>query len=407
MSQKRLLTSFLLSTLCLTPMILPFASLTPAQAASSPYTITYKLPPNPEKYLFLNVQMVTITNPQVIALQPPYVQEDYLVDMDSGGSHWKTFLDDNLRFQSSKKGFLWNIYNFIGVLPPFYPPNTNLNELNQRIERTQPYTPEERTLRESRAQLQMNAHLQPLIDAGYVLPEEIDDGMATKEFVATVLYRMFADVRPYHGGIDLKDSDNIAVRWAVEVGLPGFVVDSKGYLYPDMPLRMEAGPSIYAQEYPYDRLFQFINLILPGRKTATGWEYYQVKLLPGMVPAQPRTLISINGKPYDPFDYSRDVYAATQTNAYYQASKKISQYITPRFTAMLDQAREDALKPRVWDWSRDVIHHPTFSPDVAAYRKNKSSYNLSKVYQAIRKHYNLSIPQDSISNIKSVLDHVK
>ncbi|MDR7317082.1 hypothetical protein [Brevibacillus nitrificans] len=59
------------------------------------------------------------------------------------------------------------------------------------------------------------------------------------------------------------------------------------------------------------------------------------------------------------------------------------------------------------DWSRDVIHHPKFSQDVAAYRKNKSSYNLSRVYQAIRKHHNLSIPHDSASNIKSVLDHVK
>ncbi|MGK5506705.1 hypothetical protein ACSNN6_01160 [Brevibacillus formosus] len=71
--------------------------------------------------------------------------------------------------------------------------------------------------------------------------------MATKEFVATVLYRMFGTTRPYHGGIDLKDSESVAVRWAVEVG------------------------------------FHFITLVLPGKKTDGGWEYDQVKLLDGML----------------------------------------------------------------------------------------------------------------------------
>ncbi|WP_236841143.1 hypothetical protein [Brevibacillus formosus] len=59
------------------------------------------------------------------------------------------------------------------------------------------------------------------------MPNEIDDEIATKEFVATVLYCMFGATRPYHGGIDLKDSESVAVRWAVEVGLPGFEVWSR------------------------------------------------------------------------------------------------------------------------------------------------------------------------------------
>ena len=74
---------------------------------------------------------------------------------------------------------------------------------------------------------------------------------------------------------------------------------------------------------------------------------------------------------------------------------------------MLEQARKDALKPRVWNWSRDVILHPRFSKEIAAYRKNKTNHNLNVIYQAVRKHYNLSIQQDSAANIKSVLDHLE
>ncbi|WP_409175563.1 hypothetical protein [Brevibacillus fortis] len=82
---------------------------------------------------------------------------------------------------------------------------------------------------------------------------------------------------------------------------------------------------------PYDRLFLFITLVLPGKKTDEGWEYYQVKLLDGMLPVQ----------------------------------------------------------------LREFIHNPKFAKQVAAYRKNKSSKNVDAAYQAVRQHYNLNIRQDS------------
>ncbi|MED4781893.1 hypothetical protein [Brevibacillus choshinensis] len=407
MNVKRILTALLACTLCSSAILVPAPALPVAEAAAPSYRITYKLPANPEKYLFLNVQMVSIANPQVPAMQCPYSPDDYIKDMDTGGSYWKLSFDNHRMFVSSKKGVLWNLYDLIGILPPHYPSDIQLDALDQRIDQTETYSEEGNKLRETRAQLQMNARLQPLIDAGYVLPGEIDDGVATKEFVANVLYRMFGGVRPYHGGIDLKDSDDVAVRWAVEVCLPGFVVDRQGYIYPESPLSMEPGPEKSREEYAYDRVFQFIKLVLPGKKTPTGWEYYQIKLLPGMVPMQPRDLILVNGIPYKSNDYGSDHYNAMYTAPYYNASKKIGQYFIPRFPQMLDQARKDALKPRVWDWSRDVIHHPKFAKQIAAYRKNKSSQYLNAVYQAVRKHYNLNIPQDSVANLKSVLDHVK
>ncbi|USG66826.1 hypothetical protein NDK47_05875 [Brevibacillus ruminantium] len=365
--------------------------------------VTYKMPEHFEKYLFLNTDMVTIANPQVTQGEA-YSQEDYLIDVDTGGSYTtKTRFDDNTKFLTSKKGFLFNIFNWIGTLGPIYPPDVNLHELERRIEKADIYSEERRELTKQLGEIKLSARLQALIEAGYVKPEEIDDGRATKEFVATILYRILGETRPYHGGIDLKDSEDIAVRWAVEVGLPGFPVDSKGFLYPQTRLRMEAGPDDWLEEYAYQRLFDFLTLILPGRKTATGWEYYQLSLKPGMVPVRYTDLIEINGQPFE----QNRVYAVMDTVDYKNFVRKVNQYATPRFQQILDLARQDALKPRAWDWSRDLIHHPKFAKEVAAYRKNKSAKNLQAVYQAVGKHYNLNRRQDSAAVIKSVLDNVK
>lgn len=398
MKAKRILTSILAFTLGFSAVFVS-APQPPTVEAASNYNITYQLPPNPEKYLFLNVQMVSISNPQVVAMKRAYTRENYLVDMDTGGSYYmKTQYRDNINFITSKKGFLWNLYHFIAILPPSYPSNINLDDLDRQIEATEEYSEEGRELRVTRAQIEMNARLQPLINAGYVKAEEIDDGTATKEFVATVLYRMFGGVRPYHGGIDLKDSNETAVRWAVEVGLPGFDTDSQGYVHPETTLQL----GDYTEEYGYDRLFHFITLILPGKKTTSGWEYYQVKLRSGMVPMRTQDIVQVDGKPLKVYD----IYQVMDTKEFQAASRKVAQYATPRFAQMLDQARKDARKPRVWSWSREVVNNPKFVKLVNTYRKNKNSKNLNAIYQAVRNHYNLSIQQDSIANIKSVLDHV-
>lgn len=398
---KKLLAAALVGTIGMSTFISMFPVSDIAKAEASSYRITYQLPLNPEKYLFLNVEMVDILNPQTPAQIVDYVQGDYLLDRE-GDTYHKLFIDNNLKFQSSKKGFLWNIFYFIGVFPPHFTTNFNLDDLNKRIADPSISWEERRELQQKRAEIHMNARLQPLVDAGYVKWEEIDDGIATKEFVATVLYRMFSQVRPYHGGIDLKDSEDTAVRWAVEVGLPGFVVDKEGFLYPQSPLSKDPGPAKFVEEEAYDRLFPFLMLIMPGKKTQTGWEYYQIKLKPGMVPVRIPDVIQMNGEPVNP--YSDTV---RYSPAYQQARKKVDAYFISRFTQMLDQARKDARKPRAWDWSRDLIHHPKFAKEIAAYRKNKSSKNLNAVYQAVRAHYNLSLRQDSAANIKSVLDNVK
>ncbi|MGF9907015.1 hypothetical protein [Brevibacillus porteri] len=402
MNGKKILIGAMACSLCFAGILTTRLPQTIAEAAA--YQITYKLPPNPEKYLFLNKQMVSILNPQPFPLElRPYSSDDYIADMDGrSGSLDKMYYSYNLKFETSKKGFLWNLYDFIGILPPVYPTDVNLDELDKRINSYERLTSEDVQVINSRAQIHMDARLKSLIQAGYVMPNEIDDEIATKEFVATVLYRMFGATRPYHGGIDLKDSESVAVRWAVEVGLPGFVVDKEGYIYPQSPLSMDPGPEQNVQEYAYDRLFHFITLVLPGKKTDGGWEYYQVKLLDGMLPAQLDEFIQVNGKPYKDHQDSIE-----ETKQYQNVRRKIFQYFVPQFPKMLELARKDAMKPRVWDWSRDLIHHPKFAKQVAAYRKNKSSKNVDAVYQAVRQHYNLNIRQDSSAIIKSVLDNVK
>lgn len=405
MNGKIMMNSVLACTLCfgtvLTAAPLPFSQ-SLAEAAS--YKITYKLPPNPEKYLFLNDQMVSIVNPQLIPFElRPYSFENYIRDRDGGGSYHKLYLDYNLKFHTSKKGFLWNVYHFIGILPPVYPTGVNLDDLDQRINSLKVYSEESVKLRDSRAKIEMEARLNALVQAGYVMPNEMDDGVATKEFVATVLYRLFGATRPYHGGIDLKDSENVAVRWAVEVGLPGFVVDKEGYLYPHTPLSMDPGPNEYVQQYAYDRLFHFLKLVMPGKKTDEGWEYYQVKLYDNMLPVRADEHIYINGVPAKDHPNA----SLQHTREYKNALSKLYPYILSRFPQMLDQARKDAMKPRAWDWSRDLIHHPKFTKQVAAYRKSKTTQNLNAVYQAVRQHYNLNARQDSAAIIKSVLDNVK
>ncbi|MFC8684213.1 hypothetical protein [Brevibacillus porteri] len=257
MNGKIMVIGALACTICFAGILT--APLPQTQAEAATYQITYKLPPNPEKYLFLNKQMVSITNPQLLSAGVrPYSSGDFLSDMHGSGdpqSLNKMYYSYNLKFQTSKKGFLWNVYDFIGTLPPAYPADVNLDELDNRIRSLERLTSEDEQVVQSRAQIHMDARLKPLIQAGYVMPD--------------------------------------------------------------------------------------------------------------------------------------------------------FQYFVPQFPKMLELARKDAMKPRAWDWSRDLIHNPIFSKQVAAYRKSKTTKNVNAVYQAVRQHYNLNIHQDSPAIIKSVLDNVK
>ncbi len=390
--------------------IMPAGVVPVAEAAA--YSFTYKVPANLEKYLYVNRNMVSIKNPQPQDLLEQYRYSGYLFDRNGGYVSEKTMYTESVHFQTSKKGFLLDLYHLIGILPPVYPAGFNPAALEEQIKVEEKKQNESNTFNEKYAQLlqkrgeiNLQARLQALINAGYVTPQEIDDKPATKQFVANVLYRMFKDVRPYKGSVKLQDTQDVAVLWAVEVGLPGFAVDSKGNIYPNTRLRQTAGPEDWIEEHAYTQLFDFITLILPAKKTDKGWEYYQVQLLPKMVPVRVEEFICVNGKPIRQGDtINWEIY---NLPGQYNASRQIAAQVTPRFQQMLQTARQDALKPRAWDWKRDLISNPLFAKEVAAYRKTRSTKSLNAVYQAVRKTYNLYIRQDSPTVLKSVLDRVK
>lgn len=372
-----------------------------AEAAADRYT--YKLPSNLEKYLYVHRGMVKITNPHQEQVLKQNQWSGYLYDMDPFRSE-KTMYMDSVNFHTSRKGFLLTLFNWIGVLPPVYPENFDPVDLNKKIAAVEPDayngSKEWFNLLRQRGEINLQARLQAMVKAGYVKSEELTEGPANKQFVANVLYRMFKEVRPYKGSVKLNDTQDLALHWAVEVGLPGFEIDSQGRVYPESYLSLESGPQMAAGEFAYERFFDFITLILPGKKTATGWEYYQVQLLPGMVPVRPQDLMLVNGKPLEPWR----VYEGT---SYSSANKAIAAYATPRFAQMLQRVRQDAMKPRVWDWNRDLIQNPLFSKQIATYKRTKSTKDMNVLYQAVRNHYNLFLRQDSAEIIKYVVQNVK
>lgn len=383
-----------------------------AQTKATVYHYTYNLPANLEKYLILHPGMVEIQNPHPQTVLEKNQYNGYLFDRNGGYISEKTMYMETVNVDTSKMGFLLNLYHWIGILPPVFPEGFDAAELDRQIKaeeekqnQSHAYNEKWSELLRKRAQINLQARLQALIDAGCVLPEEIDDGPATRQFVATVLYRMYKDVRPYKGSVKLLDTQDQALHWAVETGLPGFEIDSKGNVFPDSYLSLAPGPKTHPETYAYSRLFDFLTLIMPGKKTATGWEYYQVQLRPQMVPVRTADFIYVNGQPLVKMaETNRELYNKA---GYYSVHKQIMAQVTSRFPQMLQMARQDTMKPRLWDWRRDLVTNPKFSDQVAAYRKTKSSQALNAVYQAVRKEYNLYLRQDSPAVIKSVLDHIK
>ncbi|WP_134683909.1 hypothetical protein [Brevibacillus migulae] len=383
--------------------VLPSLPATTPIAAAAADRYTYKLPANLEKYLYVHRGMVKIINPQQEQVLKKNQWNAYLYDMDPYRSE-KTYYMDSYNFNTSRKGFLLALYNWIGLLPPVYPQNVDLEGLNKKIAAAEPSdyngSEEWRKLLQQRGEIQLQARLQAMVQAGYVKPEEITEEKATKKFVANVLYRMFKDVRPYKGSVKLNDTQDLALHWAVELGVPGFEIDSQGKVYPENLLSLDPGPQAPGGEFAYERCMDFLTLILPGKKTATGWEYYQVQLLPGMVPVRPQDLMLVNGKPLESWRVHEGA-------SYYAANKAIAGYAVPRFAQMLQRVRQDTMKPRVWDWRRDLIQNPLFSKQIATYKRTKSSKDLNVLYQAVRNHYHLYLRQDSADIIKHVVQNVK
>ncbi|WCN36855.1 hypothetical protein [Aneurinibacillus uraniidurans] len=298
----------------------------------STYKITYKLPSKQKLAQILptfsiGMSNITIANPLPVSLSEKnaYGPGDFYGSLADGSQAAHEM------FYSSKAGFLVKVYQYIGILSPIYPAGTSEAEINRTIKVTDPISNEYKAAQNIR----FTAMMQALIQAGYVTSEDITDAnkleSCSKEFIATVLYRMFKEVRPYQGTVAPTDSKNEAVRWAVEIGLPGFTLDKSGNVHPE---QMMDGTAI-------NTIFNFTTLFLPGKKTATGWEYYQMSDVRSLT----TPFLLINGKPYN---------EVLLNNPALESNPKIRQQITKTKTAAtsallktITEIRQDVRNPRL------------------------------------------------------------
>lgn len=393
----------------MTACSIAFASIgaVPVMAANSSaklpaYSFTFQLPADLKHAVTLSLDMVTVQNPHpsVLLQQHRYSAVSYLEDR-----HGSVLPDDS--FIASKSGFLLELYHFIAILPPVYQEGYTPVAFDKKMSEMEPGSLAWAKLRGQRGEKYVQARIQALINAGYVLPEELDSGPVTKEFVARILYRLFKDVRPYQGSVAPVDSADAAVRWAIELGIPGYEPDQQGKVYPQLGFRQNREGDKGTEILAYRELFDFLSMYLPGKKTDTGWEYYQLQLKPNaatIVCAD--CLIRVNGKPLQQvLENNPDLYKNEAfMDSWQKTAMQISEQAVQQFAGILERKRQDGQKPRVLDWRKDVLQNQELRQPIAQYRLTKSREALEAVYREISSRYHLFPRQDSIDVIKSVLD---
>ncbi|MCE0452042.1 hypothetical protein [Brevibacillus sp. AF8] len=370
-----------------------------AAATVASYRIAYKMPTvntleEKEVFHYLLKGALKIKNPHPASILDKNRRDLTEIVGDLNGTDTpRGFMIDE--FSVSKDGYLLALYNEIGILDPVYPQGYDPAAISKQILDQQASGQWGGELRQKRGEIELKARINALVQAGYVQPEELKDQRLTKQFVAETLYRMYKKARPYKGSVAPKDSQSEAVRWAIEVGVPGFQVDAKGYVYPQ------------SQPY-YTNMLDFIHLFLPSKKTATGWEYFQYEvnqdLLLEAVHNSSGELLHINNKPLSSLP---NYVMLSDLPEKKKAEAQLSASLAPKVIEMVEQVRREVQKPRVWDWRTDVIRHPSFTKLVSEYRKTKSQKALNQVYQTVKARYNLFDRQDSPQVMKSVLDHIR
>lgn len=395
--KKAVFTAAIAAVLSVGQIVYPIQEAGAATAAS--YRIAYNMPTvntleEKEVFHFLLKGALKIKNPHPAStLDKNRKSLTEIVGDLNGTDTPRGFMIDE--FSVSKNGYLLALYNEIGILDPVYPQGYDPAAINKQILEQQASGQWGGELRRKRGEMELNARINALVKAGYVQPEELKDQRLTKQFVAETLYRMYKKVRPYKGSVAPKDSQSEAVRWAVEVGVPGFQVDTKGYVYPE-------------SEPYYTNMLDFTHLFLPSKKTAAGWEYFQYEVNQDMlleaVHNYSGQLLHVNNKPLSSLP---NYVMLSDLPEKKKAETQLSASLAPKVLEMVEQVRREVQKPRVWDWRTDVIRHPSFTKLVSEYRKTKSQKALNQVYQTVKARYNLFDRQDSPQVMKSVLDHIR
>lgn len=244
----------------------------------------------------------------------------------------------------SNEGFFLSLYDLV-----YTDPNTMLTEPRSNIESKDLLlkydVAKERRLRINR-----------LIQDGYILEEETNKYPITKQTLATILYRIYKDIMPFKKSVAYADTDDEAIRWAAEKGLPNFLYRS-GY---------NINPEDSLQEYfpAYMATLCYAYIYFPNPITN---EYRELE---------------------------KEFYVNEELNFHYFTIRKsvAKNYI--------EELREEVMKPRLGYWLRDVMNNEEISDIVKVYTETNSEKVLNKIHQYLKKEYNLYSYQDYIGYIR-------
>lgn len=182
--------------------------------------------------------------------------------------------------------------------------------------------------------------IQRLLDDGYVTSDEVSQFPITKEMVANILYRIYSKYIPFKKSVDYTDTENEAVEWAAEIGLPYFNHRSGYSIYPEENINVAE----------YSTIMTYVYLFLPKAQK-------------------------------DEYNPVNDLFSSSVNEN-------------------IQKIREEIKKPRLGYWKRDVMQKPELKDLVSKYQKYKKESDLKEIYKKLREIYNLFNYQDDIGYVR-------
>ncbi|MCT4687564.1 hypothetical protein [Vallitalea sp.] len=195
-----------------------------------------------------------------------------------------------------------------------------------------------------------------LVKDGYIMEDELTIEIDRK-VIASILYRIYKDKIPFKGSVDYPDTEDIALRWAGEVGLPTFAVNTGLKINPEDSIKSDENFSLLYYPNDYLKIITYAYLMFPNPYSGN---YVDLEFIKEDV---------------------KDIKA-----------EKVKELIT--------LTRKEVMKPRLGDFPRDVLNNENIGTRVDSYQKTKSHETLKKLYQILKDSFNLFEYQDNIGYLR-------
>ncbi|GMQ57797.1 hypothetical protein AN1V17_21920 [Vallitalea sediminicola] len=195
-----------------------------------------------------------------------------------------------------------------------------------------------------------------LVKDGYIMEDELTVEIDRK-VIASILYRIYKDKIPFKGSVDYPDTEDIAVRWAGEVGLPTFAVNTGVKINPEGSIKSDENYTLLYYPNDYLKIITYAYLMFPNPYSGN---YVDLEFIKEDV---------------------KDI-----------KDEKVKELIT--------LTRKEVMKPRLGDFRRDVLNNENMGTIVFSYQKTKSHETLKEIYQILKGNFNLFEYQDNIGYIR-------